>query len=358
MKRRNTIYLKISVAMAAGLILLLTVVLGMKPDAGQGNTLGNTPHSLEPGLPVTTQITESSKTLRFAVISDLHIRDTDKKAQAKVQKALSDLFNPQEAALDLIVVNGDLGDGLPADYATLNQIIYNARSGAAQKPPLMFTIGNHEFYKAYHEQTTGAWNKGTFPNGETDELAVQRFTEFAGREQVYTDLVVKGYHFIFLGSEKSAMSDPKIGDGVYLSEEQLDWFKAKLKENVDPQKPIFVFLHQPVFTDNSDSPIHTQYVVQHEQLVNILESYPQVVLFSGHLHLKIGAPGTDVHDSFNLFGSSSVTRVRQSSPDASEGLMVTVDGSKVTVQGRDFEQRQPIPQSEVTLDYGIKNTGR
>ncbi|AHF07822.1 phosphohydrolase [Desulfitobacterium metallireducens DSM 15288] len=290
--------------------------------------------------------------MHFAVISDLHVRSTDENAQAKVENALSDLLDPQRSPLDLIVVNGDLGDGLPADYRVLNQLIQKVRSRSTQKTPLLFTMGNHEFYKAYHDPKTEAWNKETFPNGETDEQAVQRFLDFSGRDQVYTDRVMKGYHFIFLGSEKSAMSDPKIGDGVYLSEEQLTWLKQKLAENADPQKPIFVFLHQPLFTDKGDSPIHTQYVQQQEELAKILEAYPQVVLFSGHLHLKIGAPGTAVHDAFTLFGDSSVTRVRQATAEASEGLMVTVDGSKVTVQGRDFEYHQPIPQSDIALNYG------
>lgn len=358
MKRRHPFFLKISVAMTIGLVTLLilfggnsgfleNLLSGTRLDGAQEEAQAQ----LEPGVPVTIQNTESSSELHFAVISDLHVRSTDEKAQAKVENALRDLLDPQHAPLDLIVVNGDLGDGLPSDYTALNQVIQTVRSGPTQKTPLLFTVGNHEFYKAYHEPNTEVWNKETFPNGDTDEKAVQRFLDFSGRDQVYTDRVIKGYHFIFLGSEKSAMSDPKIGDGVYLSEEQLIWLKQKLAENAEPNRPIFVFLHQPVFTADSDSPIHSQYVMQHEELVNLLEAYPQVILFSGHLHLKIGAPGTVVQETFTLFGDSSVARVRQSTPEASEGLMVEADGSKVTVQGRDFEQHQLIPSTDITLDY-------
>ncbi|HVJ47589.1 metallophosphoesterase family protein [Desulfitobacterium sp.] len=359
MKRRNAFYPKISVVLAISLVILLILVVansgflgtpfsGIKHDVAQKNPQSQP----EPVLPVISRNTEPSTELRFAVISDLHVRSTDKIAQSKVQNALSDLLDPQQSPLDLIVVNGDLGDGLPADYRSLNQLIQNVRSGTTQTTPILFTIGNHEFYKAYHEPNSDAWNKDTFPNGDTDEQAVQRFLNFSGRDKVYADSMIKGYHFIFLGSEKSAMSDPNIGDGVYLSEEQLAWLEQKLAENADPKKPIFVFLHQPVFTANSDSPIKSQYVMQHEKLVNILESYPQVILFSGHLHLKIGAPGTVVHETFTLFGDSSVTRVRQATPEASEGLIVKAGGSKVTVQGRDFEQHKFIPQSDIALDYG------
>ncbi|WP_434511428.1 metallophosphoesterase family protein [Desulfitobacterium sp. AusDCA] len=294
----------------------------------------------------------SNPGLRFAVISDVHVRSTDENVQRKMQNALEDLLDPQKEPLDLIVVNGDLGDGLPEDYGALNRIIRNVRSGPTQKTPLVFTIGNHEFYKAYHLLSTSAWNKGTFPNGETDEQAVQRFLNFAGRDKVYTDRVIKGYHFIFLGSEKSSMSDRKIGDGVYLSEGQLSWLKDKLAENEDPKKPIFLFLHQPVYTSNSDSPIRTQYVMQHEELTKIMDAYPQIILFSGHLHLKLGAPGTVVHEIFTMFEDSSVSRVRQASADASEGLVVEAEGSKVTVQGRDFQLHKFIPDYKYTLNYG------
>lgn len=290
--------------------------------------------------------------LLFAVISDIHVRSTDERAQAKFQNALEDLLDPQKFPLDLLVINGDLGDGIPSDYSTLNRIIRNVRSGPVQETPLLFTIGNHEFYKAYHKAANGAWSPETFPNGETDAKALQRFLNFTGRDTVYTDRFVKGYHFIFLGSEKSAMTDRKIGDGAYLSKEQLTWLKKKLAENSEPEKPIFVFLHQPVYTASSDTPIHTQYVVQHEELAALLEAYPQVVLFTGHLHLKLGAPGTVVHETFTLFGDSSVSRVRQAPPEASEGLMVEVQGSKVLVQGRDFQKHEMIPDISYPLDFG------
>lgn len=322
----------------------------VKSALGTGHS--KTSGSSQDVLLATRSKAEDGSELRFAVISDIHVRSTDEKAQQKLQNALEDLLDPQKDPLDIIVVNGDLGDGLPEDYSTVNRIIRTVRAGPAQKTPLIFTIGNHEFYKAYHLLSTSAWNTETFPNGETDEQAVQRFLNFAGRNKVYTDCVIKGYHFIFLGSEKSAMSDRKIGDGVYLSEEQLSWLKDKLAENSDPQKPIFLFLHQPVYTSNSDSPIHTQYVMQHEELTKILEAYPQVILFSGHLHLKLGAPGTVVHETFTLFEDSSVSRVRQAPAEASEGLVVEVEGSKVIVQGRDFQLHKYIPDYFYTLNYG------
>lgn len=342
----KVIKLFIGITLAAIGIAAILFNLAALNTAPWNTTASEVKSALGRGIP------ESNPGLRFAVISDIHIRSTDEKAQGKMQNALEDLLDPQKEPLDLIVVNGDLGDGLPDDYSTLNRIIRNARSGPAQKTPLVFTIGNHEFYKAYHLLSTSAWNTDTFPNGETDEQAVQRFLNFAGRDKVYTDRVIKGYHFIFLGSEKSAMSDRKIGDGVYLSEEQLSWLKNKLAENADPQKPIFLFLHQPVYTAKSDSPIHTQYVMQHEELTKILEAYPQVILFSGHLHLKLGAPGTVVHEVFTMFEDSSVSRVRQASADASEGLMVETEGSKVSVQGRDFELHKFLPDYKFTLNYG------
>lgn len=291
----------------------------------------------------------SQNNVRFAVISDIHILSSET-APLKFRTALEDLLMNQEPPLELVVLNGDLGDGTPEDYQRLNQILRSVRTSTGKTTPIVPTTGNHEFYKAYHDPNSNAWNAATFPNQETDTLALQRFLAFAGRDKVYTDYYINDYHFIFLGSEKSAMSDRNIGDAAYLSEDQLTWLKSKISENLTPGKPVFVFLHQPVFSSNSEAKAKYNLVVQQKELVKILQAVPNVVLFVGHLHLKLGSPDSVVNDTFTMFNDSSASRVRQA-PEASQGLIVDVKEGVVNVQGRDFLKHEWLPEAKYQLKH-------
>ncbi|WP_027415854.1 hypothetical protein [Aneurinibacillus terranovensis] len=80
---------------------------------------------------------------------------------------------------------------------------------------------------------------------ETEQDSIRRFLDFAGYHQLFYDKWIKGYHFIFLGSEQYRQSNPYNYEDAYLSDEQLDWLRTKLKEG-DRKRPTFIFLHQPL----------------------------------------------------------------------------------------------------------------
>lgn len=304
-------------------------------------------------LPSASEVNDGFKSrqndVRFAVISDIHILASET-APMKFRTALDDLLMNQQPPLNLVVINGDLGDGTPKDYQMINQILRSVRTSTGKTTPIVPLIGNHEFYKAYHDPNSNVWNADTFPNQDTDPLAVQRFLTFAERDKVYTDHYINGYHFIFLGSEKSRMSDPDISDAAFLSEAQLTWLRTKISENLTPGKPVFVFLHQPVFS--SASPAKTKYhlVVQQEELAKILQSVPNVVLFVGHLHIQLGSPDSFVQDIFTMFNDSSASRVRQA-PEASQGLIVEVKDGVLNVKGRDFLLHEWLPEAEYQVNF-------
>jgi hypothetical protein len=243
-----------------------------------------------------------------------------------------------------------MGDGTPKDYQTVSEILRSIRTSSGKTTPIVPTIGNHEFYKAFHDPDSNVWNADTFPNQETDPLAIQRFLDFADREKVYTDRYINGYHFIFLGSEKSRMSDPNIGDAAYLSETQLTWLKGKISENLTPGKPVFVFLHQPVFSSQSVAQRKYNLVVQQRELAEILQSVPDVVLFAGHLHIRLGSPDSFVNDTFTMFNSASTSRVWPASSETSQGLVVDVKEGVVSVQGRDFLKPEWLPEANYRLN--------
>lgn len=320
---------------------------------GKGSPFDNEAIPILGVLPPSSAAEANDKTsqnkVRFAVVSDIHILQSDT-APMKFQTALEDLLVNQEPPLDFLVLNGDLGDGTPKDYQTVTQILRSVRESTGKTTPIMPTIGNHEFYKAFHNSDSNAWNSETFPNQETDPQVIQRFLDFAGRDKVYMDSYINGCHFIFLGSEKSRMSDLNIGDAAYLSETQLTWLKSKISENLTPGKSVFVFLHQPVFSSQSEAQRKYNLVVQQEELAKILQSVPNVVLFVGHLHMRLGSPDSFVKETFTMFNSASVSRVWPASSETSQGLVVDVKEGVVSVQGRDFLQHEWLPEAQYKLN--------
>ncbi|UUZ90639.1 metallophosphoesterase [Paenibacillus sp. P25] len=289
------------------------------------------------------------------MLSDIHVQSWDTQSHAKFSAALQDLsgINPNS---DTLVINGDLTNGMPADYAKLQELL-------KQNPHpknVLFSMGNHEYYKAWFD-ASGAWSPPTFPNGETEQASISRFLQFAGTDKVYYDRIIKGYHFIFLGSEQYRQSDPNNLEDAYLSKEQLNWLKDTLKKASGSGKPIFVFLHQPLpytVAGTYFCCVNNRAVIQHEELKSILSQYPQVIYFSGHSHWELKLPKTMVQDGFTMVNSSSVVQPwtddgsggeMLTAPEESEGLYVEVYDDEVRIQGRDFYRKRWIPEADFSV---------
>jgi 3',5'-cyclic-AMP phosphodiesterase len=281
-------------------------------------------------VPATSMTTHEPPEISFPVISDIHVQSGDERSQQKFRAALQDLQDTNPKA-DALVINGDLGNGASSDYNTLRSIMEQA----PHAEPVYYTIGNHEFYKAWFDKN-GTFSPISFPNGETEKASINRYLSLTGEDHVYYDKWVKGYHMIFLGSEGYRQSDPNNQEKAVLSGDQLAWLKKELAEQAQPNKPIFVFLHQPVVS-----------TVQGEQLREILTKYPQAILFSSHTHITLYNPNTIKREGYTTVNTSSVYQPSNEKDeplpaDASEGLMVSVFKDKVLISGRDFHEKKWI----------------
>lgn len=290
--------------------------------------------------------------LSFPVISDVHVNQYNPLAQYKFRSALQDLHHIAPES-DALIINGDLTtEGTGAQYDKLNEIL-----DEVPHAPVYYTMGNHEYYKAW-VNGQGIWDREHFPNGETEWMSIKRFLNKTATESLYYDKWIKGYHFIFLGSEQYRQSNVTNGEDAYLSETQLVWLEMRLKEHASGSRPIFVFLHQPLpyTVSGSDISINNRAVVQHVRLKKILGDYPQVIYFSGHTHWTLYMPTTMAKKQFTMFNSSTVwnplnTRDHALGPHESEGLFVQVFANKVVVKGRDLYRKQWISGQEYTISY-------
>jgi 3',5'-cyclic-AMP phosphodiesterase len=286
--------------------------------------------------------------IAFSVISDVHLRAgvsdwgvpyRDRRAERKFASALQDLHRIAPSQ-DLLVINGDLTvTGMPSDYEDMNEIMKQY-----PHPRALYAMGNHEFYAAYHNKS-GRRSPRTFPNGITEEKCISRFLTYTQMPSLYYDEWLKGYHFIVLGSESSIITNPRRGDGAYLSEAQLTWLGQKLLDS-PPDKPVFVFLHEPLPFTVSGTTAHD--VLNPVQLTRVLALHHQVILFTGHTHRTLKGQSKSVYrNGYTLFNDASVRNpldVRKRPMGDSEGLYVKVYKDQVVVMARDFTHHVYIRQ--------------
>lgn len=298
--------------------------------------------------------------LTFSVISDIHLRSgkndrghpyEDIYAENKFANALKDLHrvNPMQNAL---VINGDLTvTGTKGDYNCMNLILYQSPHPAS----LLFSIGNHEFYSAFRDNT-GKENIRTlrsFPNGVSEKQCIQSFLTKTGMPNIYFDKWVQGYHFIVLGSEQSRITSRLNYDNPILSNSQLDWLDTQLQQDRDSNKPVFIFLHQPIPHTAAGYPVI--YKRNTIELERILKRYPQIIVFSGHSHRTLYEQTqltTIQQDGFTMFNDSAVRNPvnRHGNPIGdSEGLYVEVYKDRVIVNGRDFTHAKWINKCIVPI---------
>ncbi|MFC5452539.1 metallophosphoesterase family protein [Paenibacillus aestuarii] len=303
---------------------------------------------------------ENQPLLSFPVLSDIHVQSWDEQSKRKFAAALQDLdqINPHA---DTLVINGDMTNGMPADYRKLAQILVSN----PHPDRVEYAIGNHEFYEAWFDDNR-AWSSETFPNGETEQASIDRFLQLTGEHHVFYDREINGYSFIFLGMEHYRQSDPANLEDAYLSKEQLDWLQAKLQlsAKADGQKPIFVFLHQPLPNTVAGTRLcctNNRAVIQNEELRKIFSQFPQIIFFSGHTHWELKLPETFVRDTFTMVNSASTEQLWtdngsggevEMGPDESQGLYVEVYPDKVKIKGRDFYRQSWIPEAQFEVPVG------
>jgi hypothetical protein len=279
------------------------------------------------------------------VASDFHM------ALDRLENAFADAGRH---GIGTMVLVGDSCDGQEPEYAAIRRKL--ATSPHPRR--LFFTMGNHEYYAAFH-RNGGEYLESGFPNGETSQACRERFNRFRGAPPgapVYYDAWVAGFHFLFLGGERSRMDSPEFQDDAVLTPAQLRWLEEKLAEGASPAKPIFVFLHQPLPGTVSGSGNGTS-VRPAGDLKALYARYPQVIQFSGDSHWQLALPTTRYRDpanGYNLFNTSSLRdpydeRDQPIATPMSEGLVVEVRPGKVLVRGRDFLHHADVQGQRYTI---------
>ncbi|NOU88378.1 carbohydrate-binding protein, partial [Paenibacillus sp. LMG 31460] len=240
----------------------------------------------------------------FMSISDIH------NSTANLSKALDDSVANNVSA---IAVAGDITNNETDGEYDIVMNMMNSKPHA----PVYYAIGNHEY------------------DYENDfQISKNRFLTKTGAPSLNYDKWINGYHFIFLGPDYKPQE---------LNDETISWLDSTLASNADPSKPIFLFMHQPIYqtVSKSYSDNYGSSGPQMYKLQDVLKKYPQSVFITGHLHDDIKLQG-------NLY-SEEFSAVRDGAVINNQGLIVDVYNDKVQMRGRDLNSKTTIWNGTIQL---------
>ena len=248
------------------LLSVVFSVTGIK--SGLTGTEINTPEEFEP-------------VLRFVVCSDIHLNgEENQEAAVRLRNLFADMYaygeNSSYKNLDAILVAGDFsGGGDEKQYQMFSKIISECMKEQTQ---LVCVLGNHEFIDYRDVDATVGYD------------VYKKYVN----ENVDTDVVINGYHFIGVSYDDDGKSFT--GKMAWLNER----LAAATKE--DPTKPVFVINHPHPFLTVYGSVNWSDMALR-----TVLSKYPQVVDFSGHSHYAPGDPRSVWQGEFTAVGCGSLS---------------------------------------------------
>lgn len=287
---------------------------------------------------------EEVPSLQIPVISDVHIGDG--KGENKIRKVLKE-YKTLAPGYKAIAIVGDMTDcGLDEQYDGFNKILKENINPQVER---IIAMGNHEFFEGRFFKKPGL----------TDEILTDRFIRKTQMPGVYYDKWIEGYHFIVLGGEKSNLSDETIGDKAIISEEQYNWLEKILEKKSQPEKPIFLFLHQPI-----DNTVYGSKKwgggLSDGRLYNLLKRYPQAILFTAHSHYPLNNPRTLYQDGFTMINTGAIRYILEEDGTVRsgdmQGLLVNVYKSRVEIKARDFSKGIWINKYTINVRQDISFT--
>lgn len=279
----------------------------------------------------------------FVIVSDLHM-GRDQLANDRFVAMLKDV-KANGANVSGIIVAGDLVDAADDEYYATLDSLYASVPGV---PALYRGIGHHE----YLTKGTYEYNADAHKDNLKKFLSHVTLTGGAKPQTPYYSTLVGGQTVIFIGADSYIN-----GDAVY-SKEQLYWIESTLR-SAGSQKPVFIVMHEPIPNTVSGSTDTQGYgdVYNHVELKQLLQSYKNVFVFSGHTHWTMAATRTINVTSQNVtyFNTGAVASLWNDvggngyEVQGSQGYYVTVYENALLVRGRDFENGQWLPDAYFLL---------
>ena len=282
--------------------------------------------------------------MSFHLISDMHVESSPASNSYKnLADGLTDMgmVNPDASAF--VTVGDNTQDGRPEEFQAFNDIL--KAHLPVNDDRVMITLGNHDV----RGPNSGDWQTTPGnPNAYWEtayDLYMKHNSDYMPETggKTYYDRWIDGYHFIVLNPEDA----PK--DTAWLSDAQLEWFEAKLAENAELNKPIFVFVHQALNDSHWRSNVYNGFGPQDAKVKAILAKYPQTVLCSGHIHNGFGAAEVVSRPYGTLVDVPSFNYNQIGKSGAGSAYEVYVYDDEIYFRARDFVAGEWLPEYDISV---------
>lgn len=286
-------------------------------------------------VPASMQLPESKFLYSFNVLTDIHATITDPKDlyTSHFISTFKELDETHPNSVAIYTVGDNTGNGKAHEYDVLETLLKTYKKSST---PIYYAMGNHDYmyYETFDEGLALFKNRLNMPNH-------------------YYSVEVNGSKVIMLSSETTSSYGS-------MSQTQLNWLKKEL-DDTDPTKPIYIMIHQPLKNTVAGSLVdldsnQTAYGFidgSGNKLREILKSYPNAFVFSGHSHWSMDSfqsTYVGLGKDANYINCSSVAAPEEVARIAgSQGVYVEVYEDYVVVKGREFVKKQWISTNQIII---------
>ena len=295
----------------------------------------------------TLQAEAAEPVLSFDLLSDVHLRDSDSSRAANFIAGLQDIAANHSDSDALVTLGDNVSFG--SDNNSRTQYFDLVEQYASQIPNKLMILGNHDVRK----------NDSSSSNGFSSnyEVAYKAYMEDnkiyrddPESTNIYFDKWINGCHFIALNTEEG------LKDSIYMSDAQLEWFEEKLGESedgtanaADPEKPVFVLVHQALNDTHQRANAYGGFGDQDAQVKEILSKYPQAIVLSGHIHNGFGVSTTMDRDYGTLIDVPSYNETEYGVTENGTGYQVDVYADRIHFRARNYITHTWMPQYDIIL---------
>lgn len=271
---------------------------------------------------------ESKIALSLAAISDVHIEGSSDAYANKFTSALNQ-FKVKAAESDANGIDGVMvvGDLIQRAEITMAQN-FKALYEDVFKPtevPMIYTIGNHDMNPKYDWTPSTVAQSVAMANTFGDEYFKTDIDNTMRNNYEARHCVIGGYHILAV--------TPNGDQPITYSPNVITWLDQQLDAitKTDPNRYVIVLTHPMIYNTiygsllGEDGGVWTSTLPNYwatRVLTGVLEKYPQVVSFHGHLHFPINDPRSLWQGKWTALGCGS-TRYMAIEPAGWEGISST-----------------------------------
>lgn len=271
---------------------------------------------------------ESKIALSLAAISDVHIEGSSDAYANKFTSALNQLkvkaAESDANGIDGVMVVGDLIQRAEITMAQNFKALYEDVFKPTEVP-MIYTIGNHDMNPKYDWTPSTVAQSVAMANTFGDEYFKTDIDNTMRNNYEARHCVIGGYHILAV--------TPNGDQPITYSPNVITWLDQQLDAitKADPNRYVIVLTHPMIYNTiygsllGEDGGVWTSTLPNYwatRVLTGVLEKYPQVVSFHGHLHFPINDPRSLWQGKWTALGCGS-TRYMAIEPAGWEGISNT-----------------------------------